>query len=118
MDNRNIHKSKNPFVVPEHYFEQFSDRMMQRVTRKERTLFKRYRSYMNRVAVFVIGVVGVWMAITMGENKMNREKEQVYVPATLDESIFDSEFNPTCNEIIEYLVTEVDDYEMLFAGNY
>ena len=118
MDSRNAYKSKNPFVVPEHYFEEFPDRVMQRVARKERTLLKRCRSYMNWAAVFVVGVVGVWMAITMGERDRNQGKEQAYVPANLDEPIFDSQFNPTCDEIIEYLVTEVDDYEMLLAGNY
>jgi len=34
------------------------------------------------------------------------------------EDIFDSQFNPTNEEIIEYLASEVDNYEMILAGIY
>ena len=36
----------------------------------------------------------------------------------LEDDIFDSEFNPTSDEIIEYLATEIDDYELILANVY
>ena len=45
--------------------------------------------------------------------------EQTQQTATTDnEVIFDSHFNPTNEEIIEYLTTEVDSYDLIYAGIY
>ncbi len=35
-----------------------------------------------------------------------------------EENVFDARFNPTNEEIIEYLFSEMDSYELLYAENY
>ena len=119
MDSQHASEKKYPFVVPEHYFEQFTDQIMQRIGRKEKTLLQRCRSYMKWAAVLVVGATGIWMTIAVSmSHDINREKHsKQLLKQEADETIFDTQFNPTCDEIIEYLVSEVDDCEMLLADN-
>lgn len=78
---------------------------------------------MGRVAVFVSGLVIVQLLYTVAiDRKLLKSgdlaEQVVYVPESMDEDIFDSHFNPTNDEIIEYLVAETDNYEWMIAGIY
>ena len=101
-------------MTPEHYFDQLPDRVMQRIGQERKISIRTIRSYGKWVAVFLLGFLGGLLSYNIHAhvNKANYSVEIV------DETIFNNQFNPTCDEIIEYLVSEVEDYETLIAGNY
>lgn len=121
------YKKKNPFRVPEHYFDDLTERVMNRVEEEEKAKKKGFvrffRPYMGWVAVFVTVLVLAQLLYTVVADrqllKSGAPTEQVaFVPDSAEEDIFDSHFNPTNDEIIEYLATEVDNYELMIAGIY
>ena len=113
MDNK--YKKKIPFTVPEGYFDHLPDQIMNRIEKENKVKYRTFLPYIRWVAVFVIGFVGVWTFLGMSSLQkislfginLREEKEEI---------IFDSQFNPTSDEIIEYLVSEVEDYEVLVAN--
>ena len=109
----NKYEKENPFVVPEHYFDRLPDRIMQRVGRKKGVSMRTIYSCGKWAAVFLLGFVGGIVSYNIHAN-VNRT---AHSPETFEVTVFDSQFNPTCDEIIEYLVSEVDDYETLIAEN-
>lgn len=127
MDNfDDKYQKKNPFNVPEGYFENLTDRIMDRLDEKpQRVRFiQLVKPYLSLVAIFVIAFVVIQaifpllvdknqMLIKEGEQVSQQKETKVEDPA-----IWDSQFNPTSEEIIEYLATEVDNSELIYAGIY
>ena len=115
MDNLDEkYKSKNPFTVPDRYFDTLGDRVMDRIkdedgkTRKT-SLFQTLKPYLIVVQLLVPNLVD--------ENRMlSKNEEQANMTAQAeDENIFDADFNPSREEIIEYLSQETDPIEFLYA---
>lgn len=128
MDNFNDkYKTKNPFAVPDGYFDGLTDRIMDQVKEEKKPHKVRgmriFKPYMGWVAVFVVTlmVVQVLYPLATGRNQNvpGGAAEQTILSADgIEEDIFDSHFNPTSEEIIEYLAAEVDSYELMYAGIY
>ncbi len=119
------YKKKNPFTVPEGYFEEVTDRIMEKVEKKavKPKIGWTVKSYLGLAAIFVLALMMVqvlYPVITGEERGAHREQaeEMAYVPDAVEEDIFDSYFNPTSDEIIEYLAAEVDNYDLMYAGIY
>ncbi len=121
------YKKKNPFTVPEGYFEGLTDQVMEKVEKKKKAvepkIGRTLKSYLGLAAIFVLAlmVVQVLYPMLTDEERGQREErteEMAQVPEAVEEDIFDSYFNPTSDEIIEYLATEVDNYDLMYAGIY
>lgn len=118
------YKKKNPFSVPEDYFDTLEKRITDRITSEEKPQKERFitmlKPYIGLVAIFLLAifVVQVILPHVVNPDKMlKRDGEQVI---TTNEVVVETEelnaaFDPTSDEIIEYLALEVDDYELLFA---
>jgi hypothetical protein len=125
MDNLDEkYKSKNPFTVPDRYFDTLGDRVMDRIkdeegkTRKT-SLFQTLNPYLGLAGLFVFVMIVVRLLIPnlVDENRTRlKNGEQANLAAqTENENIFDSDFNPSREEIIEYLSQEADPIEFLYA---
>ena len=125
MDNLDEkYKSKNPFTVPDRYFDTLGDRVMDRIkdeegkTRKT-SLFQTLNPYLGLAGLFVFVMIVVRLLIPnlADENRMRlKNGEQANMTAqTETENIFDADFNPSREEIIEYLSQEADPIEFLYA---
>lgn len=127
MDELNAsYKGKNPFRVPEGYFDDLDNRIIARLSEEKQSekvrLLQILRPYFGFAALFVV----LWCIsliffplMTRDEKLMQKNSaELVQLEEELEEDIFDSEFNPTNEEIIEYLSSEMDDYEWTFASIY
>lgn len=125
MDNLDEkYKSKNPFTVPDGYFDTLEDRVVSRVqeTSREMTLLRILRPYLGLAALFTFAMVIVQLALPglADENGTSLKKgiqQEVMAAQTEDENIFDPDFNPSREEIIEYLSQETDPLEFLYAEN-
>lgn len=122
MDNLNEkYRSKNPFAVPDGYFESLGDRVMERV--KEAGIPKRastlqiLKPYLGLAGVFVFTMVIMQLLLPrlIDENRMLAKKEQKAQAVQEEESIFDTDFDPSREEIIEYLSQESDVTDFLYA---
>ena len=125
MDNLDEkYKSKNPFTVPDRYFDTLGDRVMDRIkdeegkTRKT-SLFQTLNPYLGLAGLFVFVMIVVRLLIpNLADENRTRLKngEQANMTAqTENENIFDADFNPSREEIIEYLSQEADPIEFLYA---
>lgn len=113
MEDR--YKKKNPFTVPERYFDELPDRIIARVQMTgggmKRKPVRFLRAWRGAVAVVAVSL-GIWLSYMMASHNLDRiEKSE-------EEYVFDSQFNPTNEEIIEYLTSELDSYEWVIAGIY
>ena len=108
------YKKKNPFTVPEGYFDELTGRITGRIEKqkevKKSSSLRGLKPYMGLVAIFFLALMVVQILFPGAKNTIVQEMEA--------EDIFDSQFNPTNEEIIEYLASEVDNYEMILAGIY
>lgn len=128
MDNFDVkYKKKNPFTVPEGYFDGLTDQIMQRVEKQKEPRRPRFlqvlRPYMGVAAIFILALLIIQavmpLVVDKGQLFPRDTVEQVMMtPEEFEEDIFDSHFNPTSDEIIEYLASEVDNYELMYAGVY
>lgn len=121
------YKKKNPFTVPEGYFDGLTDQVVKRLEDQKRSkktkVFRMVRPYLGLVGVFALALLviqAIFPLITDRSQKLVKENsEVVQSPAeTPEEDIFDSQFNPTSEEILEYLVSEVNNYELMYAEIY
>ena len=127
MDNLDEkYTSKNPFTVPDGYFDALEDRVMSRVkeneTPKQTSLLLTLKPYLGLAALFAFAMVVVQLVLpgAVDENRMlikKGEQPEVIASQTEDENIFDADFNPSREEIIEYLSQETDPLEFLYAEN-
>lgn len=121
------YKKKNPFTVPDEYFNGLEDRIMQRIEKqphRPKTKFMQIVTpYLGLAAIFLIAlfVLQVFLPSVIDKDQkivqQNSQIARTQVEETDDVDIFDSRFNPTSEEIIEYLTSEVDSYELI-AGVY
>lgn len=128
MENReDQYRRKNPFSVPEGYFEQLTGRIQERIQEEERPqkirAFSLIKPYLGLAAIFAIVfmIVQVLLPRVIGTSAMlEKNGDQVVTvkePASVEEFEFDSGFNPTSDEILEYLSTEIE-YEVFYADLY
>lgn len=121
------YKKKNPFTVPDEYFNGLEDRIMQRLEKQPQRSKTRFMQmvtpYLGLAAIFLIAlfVLQVFLPSVIDKDQkivqQNSQIARTQVEETDEEDIFDSRFNPTSEEIIEYLTSEVDSYELI-AGVY
>ena len=126
-DMNEKYRDKNPFTVPDGYFDGLTERIMdltenKKDVRKPR-LWQVLRPYIGVAAMFVVimGVMHIVVPMTMESNRTSLNEtvsHGAWDETLLEDDIFDSEFNPTSDEIIEYLATEIDDYELILANVY
>lgn len=126
-DMNEKYREKNPFTVPDGYFDGLTERIMdltenKKDVRKPR-LWQVLRPYIGVAAMFVVimGVMHIVVPMTMESNRTSLNEtvaHGAWDETLLEDDIFDSEFNPTSDEIIEYLATEIDDYELILANVY
>lgn len=122
------YKKKSPFIVPDGYFDTLTDRITDRVDEEEKPQKIRFiqtlKPYLGLVAVFLLALMVVQVVLPrfIDKDKMLlKEGEQIVQtqPVALEnEVVFDSQFDPTSEEIIEYLSSEVNSYELMYAGIY
>lgn len=112
------YEKKNPFAVPDGYFDDLTERVMRRVEeKKSRKKVRFIHSYMGWVAVFVGALIVTQVLYTVIAGREPVESA-VYGAESGEKNIFDSHFNPTSDEIIEYLASDLDGYEWMIAGIY
>lgn len=120
------YKKKNPFSVPDEYFDELTGRIIGQIVKqkevKKTSLLRRLKPYVGLVAVFFLALMVVQIFFPGAKDTdLSDVKEGnafVQVQEMETEDIFDSQFNPTNEEIIEYLASEVANYEMILAGIY
>lgn len=126
MENFNgRYKRKNPFSVPEDYFDQLDKRIEQRIE-SERfpqkvRLITLLKPYIGLVAIFLLAlfVVQVILPHVVDKDRMLVHDALEAAQENKNETFeFDAGFNPTDEEILEYLSTEISDYELLYADLY
>jgi hypothetical protein len=97
------YEQKNPFSVPGGYFDSLEDRVMSRVRKMERSrgarLLRAFKPFMGWAALLVVVVLVVRWTI---ETTLPGQDEGIV------ETQLDADFNPTAEEILEYLAGEVD----------
>lgn len=117
---------RNPFSVPENYFEELTGRVMARVgeqkKQRRKNMVRFCRPYINIAATFALTLF-VLQWVVPHWNRPEAAPQDVAVVADVaadgqEEDIFDSEFNPTTEEIIEYLASEMDNFDTAFASLY
>lgn len=128
MDNLNdkYNEKKNPFSVPEGYFDGLTDRMMDKLKEEQRPqrvrLTQLIRPYLGLAAIFVLALLVIQLVFPLVVNKnqliVKNDGQITQVQEEIEEDIFDSHFNPSNEEIIEYLAAEVDEYELAYADLY
>ena len=123
MDNLDEkYRSKNPFTVPDGYFESLGDRVIERVKEagkpKRTSTLQILKPYLGLAGVFVFAMVIVQLLLPrlIDENRMLAKKVQKAPEVQEEEeSIFDTDFDPSREEIIEYLSQESDVTDFLYA---
>lgn len=123
------YRKKNPYSVPDDYFESLTDQVMSRLEEKKaprKSGFMQFvKPYLGLAAMFLLALMIVQMILPRVVDKKQmlvQDGEQIVQTGDLTESVeeivFDSYFNPTNDEIIEYLALEVNSYELMYAGIY
>lgn len=124
MDNLDEkYRSKNPFSVPDGYFESLEDRVMERVQEvkkpKRPSVLQVLKPYLGFAGLFVFAMVVVQLLLPrfVDEDRMLAKKVEQKAPVEQEEEewVFDTDFNPSREEIIEYLSQESDVTEFLYA---
>lgn len=127
MDNfDDKYRKKNPFSIPQGYFDGLTDRVMNRLEEEPKkasrvTLERVARLGLSAAAIVSLGLLTIpWMMPRLAEQGQlsGSDSENAIQLLEMDEDIFDSQFNPSSEEIIEYLAMEVDGIEWLYAGIY
>ncbi len=128
MENMNEkYREKNPFTVPDGYFDRLTERIMELTESKKEihksNLLQVFRPYIGIVAMFVVMMGGMYMLVPIAMERGEDLLNDTIVQGTSEEEIladdiFDSGFNPTNDEIIEYLAIEIDNYELILADVY
>lgn len=121
------YRKKNPFSVPEGYFDQLDKRIGKRIEMEKHPQKVRWitllKPYIGLVAIFLLAlfIVQVVLPHVVDKDRMLVKEGQsvTIVKESQTETFeFDVGFNPTNEEILEYLSTELNDYELLYADLY
>ena len=124
MDNLDeTYRSKNPFSVPDGYFDSLEERVMERVKEngkpKRAGALQMLKPYLGLAGLFVFAMLFVQFLLPrlVDDNEMLAKKTEQKAPAAQeeDEYIFDTDFDPSREEIIEYLSQESDVADFLYA---
>lgn len=117
-DLSNKYRKKNPFTVPEGYFDTLEDQIINRIEKEkkpEKINFVRIlKPYLGLAGIFVFALMVVnWILPRFIDNsKMLLKKEEGTIVNSSNEKEYeielDADFNPTREEIIEYLAQKVD----------
>ena len=108
---------KNPFTVPDGYFETLDERIMSRVKEEARPSREKWlrvmRPYLGMAGVFVFAMLMLHWVLPNAFPSVERPAEdpvEAYWNSLVEEQgiEFDDDFNPTEEEIIEYLTQEMD----------
>lgn len=129
MDNfDDKYRKKNPFSVPEGYFEHLTDQVLEKIKEEEKpqkvSFVQLLKPYMGLAAIFLLAFVIVQFVVPhfIDNNKMLKKVNTEMVAGieenTSDNLVLDGSFNPTSEEILEYLSTEVSDYDLIYAELY
>lgn len=113
-----------PFTVPEHYWDTLTDRILRRVEKTRRPPRRRIpaplRPYIGIAALFLI-VMGVMRLLIPAASPAHDTPllsgHTLTEEPLPEEELFDREFNPTREEIIEYLTEVAAPYELLIASS-
>lgn len=122
MDNRNMEEEnvsrKTPFTVPEDYFLTLEDKIMERIeeerqpSRRRVSWIQMFKPYMGLTAIFALAFLVVQFVLPhfIDHDRMLVKKEAVVQGEQVraSEPELDTDFNPTREEIIEYLAMEGD----------
>ena len=124
MDNLDEkYRSKNQFSVPDGYFDSLEERVMERVKEngkpKRAGALQMLKPYLGLAGLFVFAMLFVQFLLPrlVDDNEMLAKKTEQKAPAAQeeDEYIFDTDFDPSREEIIEYLSQESDVADFLYA---
>ena len=129
MDNFDYkYKKKNPFSVPEEYFGHLTDQVLERIREEEKpqkvSFVNLLKPYMGLAAIFLLAFLIVQFVVPhfIDSNKMLKKANTEIVANTeegvAEDLVLDGSFNPTSEEILEYLSTEVSDYDLIYAELY
>ncbi len=129
MDNfDDKYRKKNPFSVPEGYFEHLTNQVLEKIKEEEKpqkvSFVQLLKPYMGLAAIFLLAFVIVQFVVPhfIDNNKMLKKVNTEMVTGveenTSDNLVLDGSFNPTSEEILEYLSTEVSDYDLIYAELY
>lgn len=129
MDNfDDKYRKKNPFSVPEGYFEHLTNQVLEKIKEEEKpqkvSFVQLLKPYMGLAAIFLLALVIVQFVVPhfIDNNKMLKKVNTEMVTGveenTSDNLVLDGSFNPTSEEILEYLSTEVSDYDLIYAELY
>lgn len=129
MDNfDDKYRKKNPFSVPEGYFEHLTNQVLEKIKEEEKPqkvpFVQLLKPYVGLAAIFLLAFVIVQFVVPhfIDNNKMLKKVNTEMVTSveenTSDNLVLDGSFNPTSEEILEYLSTEVSDYDLIYAELY
>ena len=125
FDDKN--KKKNPFSVPDGYFDHLTDNVMERIKedKKPRRTGVVYmlKPYIGLAAIFLLALFVVQIVLPRfidNSRMLKKESAEVVQEANdrKEDVELDSSFNPTSEEILEYLSTEVNSYDLIYAELY
>ena len=117
-DLSNKYRKKNPFTVPEGYFDTLEDQIINRIEKEKKpkkiNFVRMLKPYIGLAGIFVFALVVVnWILPHFIDNsKMLLKKEEETVVNSANEKEYeielDADFNPAREEIIEYLAQKGD----------
>ena len=108
---------RNPFTVPSGYFEALEGKIMNGIKREKKvTVFQMLKPYWGLVGVFVFAFVMIHKVLPRfaKDKEILMEQKGHFVDAVENDFLFDADFNPTKEELVEYLAQEVNIAEFLF----
>lgn len=121
------YKKKNPFSVPDGYFDHLTDNVIERIKedKKPRRTGVVYmlKPYIGLAAIFLLALFVVQIVLPRfidNSRMLKKESAEVVQEANdrKEDVELDSSFNPTSEEILEYLSTEVNSYDLIYAELY
>ncbi len=119
-----IYNGKSPFSVPEGYLEGLTDRIIEKVKKEEKPAkvmwFALLKPYVGLAAIFVMALLIVQLVVPrfVDQSRMLKKGGAPMVDVQGNKEMekefeFGSEFNPTREEILDYLSSEVQNYEIM-----
>lgn len=126
MVNKSDNERRNPFSVPDDYFASLEDRIMKRIEEEKRPKRINYvqllKPYFGMAAIFLIAIFAVKVVAPgfidsdrmLIKNQGSKTTLGPYEQKNISELNLD--FNPTDEEIIEYLAREADVTDILYLS--
>lgn len=121
------YKKKNPFSVPDGYFDHLTDNVIERIKEDKKPrrpgIVYMLKPYIGLAAIFLLALFVVQIVLPRfidNSRMLKKESAEVVQEANdrKEDVELDSSFNPTSEEILEYLSTEVNSYDLIYAELY